>query len=138
MHRKGQIPFSFVVDELSSLRPTVKHAFGFTYVYLGDRLLCALRAGKKSAASNGIWLFTTTEHVESLSKEFPELARRYLWRSAKNAWVVLPSKLEQFEEYAFKACELILNGDRRIGRISRSKNHTLGLTNHKDTRAPKY
>jgi len=114
------MPFEFVLDELSSLRPTVKPVFGFTYLYLGERLLCALRDNQKQG-SNGMWLFTTTEHVDSLWREFPELSRRYLWRSGKNAWVILPSKLGEFEEYAFKACELMLNGDRRIGRVSKGK-----------------
>ena len=115
------IPFPFVLDELFSLRPTIKRLFGFTYLYLGERLLCALRDNKKQTGSNGMWLFTTTEHLESLGAEFPELSRRYHWRSGKNAWLILPSKVGEFEEYAFKACELILNGDRRIGRISRGK-----------------
>ena len=117
---RTQIPFPFVLDELFSLRPTIKRVFGFTYLYLGDRLLCALRDNKQQG-SNGMWLFTTTEHLESLGREFPELSRRYYWRSGKNAWVILPSKLGEFEEYAFKACELILNGDRRIGRVSKGK-----------------
>jgi hypothetical protein len=59
------------------------------------------------------------QHVDSLAREFPNLSKRQLWRSGKNAWIVLASKLEDFEEYAFKACELILNGDRRIGRVTR-------------------
>ena len=116
---RGPIPFPFVLDELFSLRPTIKRVFGFTYLYLDERLLCALRDSKKQTGSNGMWLFTTTEHLESLGAEFPELSRRYHWRSGKNAWVILPAKVGQFEEYAFKACELILNGDRRIGRITR-------------------
>jgi len=110
-------PFPFVLEELQPIRPTVKQAFGFTYVYLEDRLLCCLRDSIKKSSTNGLWLFTTAEHVESLSKEFPDLPRRYLWRSGKKAWVVLTSKSEYFEEYAFKACELILNGDRRVGRL---------------------
>lgn len=67
-----------------------------------------------------MWLYTTTEHVESLGREFPQLPKRQLWRSGKKAWVILASRLEEFEEYAFKACELLLNGDQRIGRITRS------------------
>lgn len=116
-----RVPFPFVLDELASLRPTIKCVFGFTYLYLGERLLCALRDSKKKTGSNGLWLFTTTEHLESLGREFPELSRRYYWRSGKNAWVILPSRLAEFEEYAFKACELLLKGDRRIGRITRGK-----------------
>lgn len=110
-----------MIDELASIRPTIKHAFGFTYVYLDDRLLCGLRDSKKQSGSNGIWLFTTVEYSESLILEFPQLSRRYLWRSGKNAWIILPSRLGEFEEYALKACELILDGDRRIGRLSRGR-----------------
>ena len=119
--KKQATPFPFVIDELISIRPTIKRAFGFTYLYLDERLLCGLRNSPKQPSSNGIWIFTTTEDIESLAKEFPQLSRRYLWRSGKNAWVVLPSRLAEFEEYAFKACELILNGDRRIGRTTRGR-----------------
>lgn len=117
------IPFPFMIDELEPIRPTLKRMFGFTYVYLDEMLLCALRNSVKQPGSNGVWLFTTTEHIESLGREFPELSRRYHWRarSGNNAWIVLASRLEQFEEYAFKACELMLNGDRRIGRVSRGQ-----------------
>ena len=118
MKPEVEFPFPFVIDELFSLRPTIKRAFGFTYVYLDDKLLCGLRNSKKQPGSNGLWLFTTTEHLKSLGKEFPDLSRRYFWRSGKNAWVILPSKIGEFEEYAFKACELILNGDKRLGRLT--------------------
>lgn len=112
------MPFNFLIEELTSLRPTVKSAFGFTYVYLDDRLLFTLRESVKQPATNGMWLFTSSEHVDGLAKEFPELSRRQIWRSGKNCWIVLASKLAHFEEYALKACELILDGDRRIGRMS--------------------
>jgi len=114
-----QTPFQFILDELTPIRPNITRAFGFTYIYLDDLLLCCLRASEKAPNTNGMWLFTTTEHVDSLGSEFQDLPRRYLWRSKPNAWVVLPSRLENFEEHAFKACELIVNGDHRIGRVSK-------------------
>jgi hypothetical protein len=118
---KRRDPFPFVLEELSPLRPTVKRMFGFTSVYLDEKLLCSLRDSVKRPGSNGMWLYTTTEHLESLAHEFPQLSKRQLWRSRSGdkAWVVIASRLEEFEEYAFKACELILNGDRRIGRLTR-------------------
>lgn len=118
---KRRDPFPFVLEELISIRPTIKRIFGFTSVYLDEKLLFSLRDSVKQPGSNGMWLYTTTEHVESLAREFPQLPKRQLWRSGKNAWVVLASRLEDFEEYAFKACELILKGDQRIGRVTRGK-----------------
>lgn len=112
-------PFPFVLEELVSLRPTIKRMFGFTYVYLEHKLLFALRDSVKRSGTNGLWIFTTYEHLESLAREFPLLPRRQLWRSGKNCWIVLASRLEDFEEYAFKACELVLKGDRRVGRVTR-------------------
>jgi hypothetical protein len=93
--------------------------FGFTYVYLDHKLLFSLRDSVMRPGTNGIWIYTSAEHLASLAREFPQLPRRQLWRSGKNGWVVLASRLEDFEEFAFKACELALNGDWRIGRVTR-------------------
>lgn len=112
-------PFPFVLDELSPLRPRLKSTFGFTHVYLADKLLFSLRDSAQRPATNGIWVYTTVADSESLIREFPDLPRRQLWRSGKNAWLVLASRLSYFEEHAFKLCELILRGDQRIGRITR-------------------
>ena len=132
--KKQQLPFPFVIEELDSLRPTIKQVFGFTHVYLEDKLLLSLRDDPKQKGTNGLWLYTTMEHLESLAKEFPHLPNRQLWRSKKNAWVILASRLEDFEEYAFKACELILNSDKRIGRISRGRGWNELRANRKRSR----
>jgi hypothetical protein len=116
---KSRVPFPFVLEELVSIRPRIKSMFGFTHVYLDEKLLFSLRDSVKQPGSNGMWVYTTAEHIDSLAKEFPQLPRRQLWRSGKNAWVVLASRLEDFEEFAFRACELILSGDPRIGRVTR-------------------
>lgn len=118
---KTQVPFPFVLEELTPLRLTIKKVFGFTYFYLDELLLFSLRDSVKQPGTNGMWLFTSDEHLESLAREFPQLPRRQLWRSGKNCWVILASRLEYFEEYAFKACELILNRDPRIGRLTRRR-----------------
>ncbi|HET6670267.1 MAG TPA: hypothetical protein VFH15_08540 [Pyrinomonadaceae bacterium] len=118
-HRRP-IPFPFIIDELQPLRPTLRSVFGFTHVYLEDRLLFSLRDATTQTGSNGMWLYTTTEHADTLAREFPDLPRRQIWRSGKKAWIVLASRLPDFEEQAFRACELILRRDQRIGRLSRS------------------
>lgn len=118
---EGRSPFQFVLDELRQIRPVVRRMFGFTYVYLDEKLLLSLRESARQPQYNGVWLYTEVVHVESLRAEFPLLPRRCFWKSGKSGsgWVILPAKLEDFEEYAFRACELILRGDRRIGRVTR-------------------
>ena len=116
-----QSSFKFVLDELLPLRPDVRRLFGFTHVYLGERLLLSLRESRRQSKYNGVWLYTEAAHIESLRREFPGLPRRCFWKSKKSGhgWVILAAGLEEFEEYAFRACELILRGDRRIGRAGR-------------------
>jgi hypothetical protein len=120
---KRRVPFPFILEELDSIRPTIKQMFGFTSVYLDEKLLCSLRDNSKQPGTNGMWLYTTTEHLESLAREFPDLPERQLWRSrtGDKAWLILASRLEGFEEYALKACELMVRGDQRIGRLTRAK-----------------
>ncbi|MGI8919334.1 MAG: hypothetical protein ACR2H6_12110 [Pyrinomonadaceae bacterium] len=118
--KRKRIPFPFVIDELESLRLTARSVFGFTHFYLDDKLLFSLRESATQPGSNGMWLYTTTEHADGLAREFSDLPRRQIWRSGKKAWIVLASRLPEFEEHAFKACELILGRDQRIGRLSRS------------------
>ena len=116
---RRQSPFQFVLDELISIRPAIRQMFGFTYVYLDEKLLLALRDSLKQPEFTGVWLYTHAEHIPSLRSEFALLPRRCFWRSGNNGWVILNSTLEVFEEYAFRACELILRGDQRIGRVTR-------------------
>ncbi|HKZ01464.1 MAG TPA: hypothetical protein VJ180_04450 [Pyrinomonadaceae bacterium] len=116
---KKQAAFQFVLDELVPIRPIIKQMFGFTYVYLEDKLLLALREANKQHNTDGIWLFTEAEHLNSLRSEFPELPRQNFWKSGRNGWVILAKRLESFEQYAFRACDLILRGDRRFGRVTR-------------------
>jgi hypothetical protein len=118
---KRPSPFRFVLDELLPIRPTIRQMFGFTYVYLDEKLLLSLRESVKQPQYNGVWLYTEAEHIESLRREFPQLPRRCFWKSRKSGsgWVILASQLEDFEEYTYRACELILTGDQRIGRVTR-------------------
>jgi hypothetical protein len=123
VYEKRHTRFQFVLDELQPLRPAVRQMFGFTYVYLGERLLLSLRESLRQPRYNGVWLYTEAAHIESLRREFPLLPRRSFWKSSKSGsgWVILAAATEGFEEHVFRACELILNGDRRIGRLTRGR-----------------
>ena len=51
---KKQSPFQFVPDELLPSRPAIKRAFGFTNVYLGERLLLSLRQCERQPRFKGV------------------------------------------------------------------------------------
>jgi hypothetical protein len=44
---RRQSRFQFVLDELLPIRPSVKQAFGLTYVYLDQKLMLSLRDSAK-------------------------------------------------------------------------------------------
>lgn len=48
---KKQLPFPFILEELLPVRPVVKQAFGFTHIYLDERLLCSLRDSAKQPSN---------------------------------------------------------------------------------------
>lgn len=115
---KKQLPYSFVLDELATLDITSKPMFGFVYVYLGEKLILLLRERPNQPERNGLWLATTSEGLASLRQEFPLLPPSCVISSGKNGWLFLPARLEIFESYAVRACELIAEYDARIGVIA--------------------
>jgi hypothetical protein len=74
-----------------------------------------------------VWLATTKEHHHSLRREFSNmrsievLANKVLRKNVLGekvtGWQVLPADAQDFEEAAPRACELVLAGDPRIGKV---------------------
>lgn len=119
-NKESQAPFEFVLDELLPIRPVIKQMFGFGYIFVGDKLMLLLRNRVNQTRFNGVWVATTEEHFKSLQKEFP-ISPAWLVSFAKKQWLLIPLNAEDFEEYSLKACELILRGDVRLGRLSTPK-----------------
>ena len=91
--------------------------FGCLAVYVEDKIVMALRDKLKNADDNGVWLATTPEHHESLRREFPNMRSIRLLGKKVTGWQILPVDTPDFEEAALRACELIIAGDHRIGKI---------------------
>ena len=122
-HKQNLAAFEFALDELQPMRPTVKQMFGFSYVFVGDKLMLLFRNRTNQSQFNGVWVATVAEHFESLQKEFP-VSPSWLVGFAKKQWLLIPLTAQGFEEYSVKACELILGGDVRLGRVSHPKSLT--------------
>ena len=113
------IPFDFVIENLYALDPVVKPMFGAHGVYVGNKIVLILR--DKDDSDSGIWLATTVEHHVSLQKDFPNMRSIQVFGSGVSAWQVLCKEDVDFEEKVNLACELILKGDPRIGKIPKPK-----------------
>jgi hypothetical protein len=120
--QRKPIPHAFVLDALASLSPVTRPMFGCLAIYVRDKIVLILRDKRDSTADNGVWLATTEEHHQSLRREFPNmrsievLGKQELGKKV-TGWQVLPADAEDFEQAALHACELVLAGDPRIGKV---------------------
>ncbi len=95
--------------------------FGCLAVYVEDKIVFALRDKDGATADNGVWLATTAEHHESLRGEFPHMRSIQVLGKGVTGWQILPVDAPDFEAAALRACELIVAGDRRIGKVPKGR-----------------
>ena len=134
--KRKHVPHEFVLDALASVEPLTRPMFGCLAVYIADKIVLVLRDKPTSTVDNGVWLATTTEHHESLRREFPNMRSIQLLRKPVTGWQVLPADAPDFESAALRACELVLTGDPRIGKKKDSAIETFihcGLSRRKET-----
>jgi hypothetical protein len=91
--------------------------FGCLAIYVRNRIVLILRDKRDPTADNGVWLATTEEHHESLGRDFPSMRSIQVFGKKATGWQVLPADAEDFEEAALRACEFVLAGDPRIGKV---------------------
>ena len=116
------VPHEFVLDALSSLPVETRPMFGCTAVYVGDKIVCVLRDKRDATADDdGMWLATTVDHHASLSRDFPNMRSIGVLGKKVTGWQVLPAATSDFEEAALRACEFIVDGDPRIGKVPASR-----------------
>jgi hypothetical protein len=115
------VPHEFVLDALADISPCTRPMFGCVAVYVGDKIVFILRNRPTYPEDNGVWLATTHEHHASLQREFPNMRSIRLLGKGATAWQVLPMDAPDFEQAALLACELVLAGDPRIGKVPGSR-----------------
>lgn len=117
---KGKkIPFDFAIENLHSLDPFVRAMFGAHAVYVGPKIVLVLR--DKDDHDSGVWLGTSKEHHASLQKEFPSMRSIQIFSPGVSGWQVLPKDADDFESSVNHACDLILKGDERIGKVPKPR-----------------
>src|SRR5499425_3448776 len=115
--QRKPIPHAFVLDALSPLSPYTRPMFGCIAIYVKDKIVLILRDKPSNTADNGVWLATTEEHHQSLRRVFPNMRSIHVLGKPVTGWQVLPVDAPDFESAALRACELVLAGDPRIGKV---------------------
>lgn len=127
MKKPASIPFPFVLDELDSLSPRTNPMFGCYGVYVGEKIVLALRSRDSHTADNGVWIATKPEHHAALKKILPSMRSIYVLGGGSNTnWQIIPEQADDFEESVMKICALIIKSDPRIGNIPKSKKKKKG------------
>ena len=119
--KRKSIPHEFVLDALAPLAPRTHHMFGCLTIYVGEKIVLILRDKPTAAEDNGVWLATTKDHHESLRRDFPSMRSIRVLGKDVTGWQVLPTEARDFEEAALRACEFILAGDPRIGKVPNAR-----------------
>lgn len=115
--RRKAVPHEFVLEAIASLSPYTRPMFGCLAVYVQDKIVLILRDKATHPADNGVWLATIEEHHESLRRDFPYMRSIQVLGKPVTGWQVLPADAPDFEAAALRACELVLAGDPRIGKV---------------------
>ena len=95
--------------------------FGCVAVYVEEKIVLILRDKPRAKADNGVWLATTAEHHASLRRDFPQMRSIGLLGKEITGWQVLPADTADFEEAALRACEMVVQGDPRIGKVPKQR-----------------
>ena len=119
--RGKRIPHEFVLDAIAALTPRTRPMFGCVAVYVGEKIVLILRDKTSEQADNGVWLATTPDHHDSLRREFPRMRSIGVLGTGVTGWQILPADADDFEEAALRACELVLQGDARIGKVPKQR-----------------
>ncbi|WP_437693691.1 hypothetical protein [Sorangium sp. So ce176] len=119
VRKRRPVPHEFVLEALAPLGPETRPLFGCLAVYVGEKIVLALR--DKPGPDNGVWLATTEEHHAALRRDLPSMRSIEVLGKAVTGWQVLPADAPDFEEAALRACALIEAGDPRIGKVPGEK-----------------
>lgn len=116
------LPFDFVLTELEELGPFTRPMFGCHAVYVEDKIVFILRDKSNPREDDGVWVATTVEHHRVLKRDLPSLRSiTVLAGGGVTGWQILPVESDDFEESVLRACELVKQGDVRIGKIPGQK-----------------
>jgi hypothetical protein len=110
------IPYDFVLQLLYPVRTTKRKMLGGYALYVNKKLLILLRESATSPEFNGVFVATVPEFFKELQEEIHTSRMEFDLDGSKDSWLFISEDLDDFKNKVQKACELIKQGDERIGK----------------------
>jgi hypothetical protein len=111
-----QVPFDFVLRYLYPVRPKIRKMLGCYALVNNDKILMLLRERENQPEFNGVFVATQPEHYDALQEEIHRSYTDVNIDGLPHSYLFISEDLDDFDEKVKKACELIKNGDERIGK----------------------
>jgi hypothetical protein len=115
-----KIPFDWILENLFALEPQVKPMFGAHGVYARGKIILILREKNTNTDLNGVWIATDKIYHKELMKEIPALIHFSMAGEEPGHWLMLSSADDDFENNINTICEMLLRGDERLGRVTKT------------------
>lgn len=111
------LPYDFILKELYPVRPKVRKMLGCYALMTGKRLLMMLRDREINPEFNGVFVATLPQYFDALQKEIHTSRMEFDLDGDENTWIFISEDLDDFKQKVAKACEMVKNGDERIGKL---------------------
>ena len=111
-----KVPYSFVLDYLYPVRPRIIKMLGGYALYRDKKILLFLRDRETQLEFNGIFIATQPEYFAALQNEIHISKMVFDLDGSYDSWIFISEDLDDFDSKVKKACEMIKNGDERIGK----------------------
>ena len=111
-----KVPFDFILKELYPFRPRIRKMLGCYALMKNKEILMLLRDKETQLEFNGVFVATSPKYFEALQQEIHTSKMEFDLDGEENSWIFISEDLDDFEQKVKKACEMIMNGDERIGK----------------------
>jgi hypothetical protein len=112
------VPYEFTLQKLYPVRPKIKIIGWLWLVPKQQTHYLFKRTRTLMPEFNGVYIATVPEFYEELQKEIHTSRMEFDFDGSKNSWIFISEDLPDFEQKVELACELVKQGDERIGKVS--------------------
>jgi len=113
-----ELPYDFVLKELYPFRPKIRKLLGCYALMKDKEIVMLLRDKETQLEFNGVFIATQSKHFAALQQEIHTSKMEFDLDGDENSWIFISEDLDDFEQKVKKACEMIKNGDARIGKCA--------------------